>query len=184
MWVGRCGLRVGPGAKKANSVVTALPRTRAPATLRAVTAAASSPASASGGSRLPARVGKPPAWKMSLTATGTPKSGGRAAGSGWRTRSDSASWWRRSKRPGSGTKARISGSRAAKRAASSSSQAWRSTSPERSAAASGARAIGAGAISGGVEAVAATVSSSVRAPIPAPAVGRCADADRRAASGA
>src|SRR5206468_11855928 len=53
------GLRVGPGANQANSVVTVLPRISAPAFLSAVTHGASGPARTFGGSRLPARVSKP-----------------------------------------------------------------------------------------------------------------------------
>src|SRR5215510_5608910 len=63
------GLRVGPGAKKANSVETVLPIVSAPAALSAVTLAASGPASSAGGKRLPPRVSKPSTWKMSLTPT-------------------------------------------------------------------------------------------------------------------
>src|SRR5687768_13341371 len=71
------GLRVGPGAKYANSVETVLPRIRAPARFRAATAADSAPASAAAGSRLPPPVGMPSTWKMSLTPTNEPNRGGR-----------------------------------------------------------------------------------------------------------
>ncbi len=53
---GAAGFRVGPGAKYANSVVTVLPTTTAPAARSRATATDSAPASASGGRRLPARV--------------------------------------------------------------------------------------------------------------------------------
>src|SRR5688572_28719309 len=56
---GLCGLRVGPGSKNANSVVTVLPSISAPASRSFFTQAASLPANNSGGSAEPAFVGKP-----------------------------------------------------------------------------------------------------------------------------
>jgi hypothetical protein len=41
VWSGFQGLRVGPGSRKANSVVTVLPRTTAPAARRRATTVAS-----------------------------------------------------------------------------------------------------------------------------------------------
>src|SRR5581483_12431114 len=69
---GAAGLRVGPGAKYAISVVTVLPTTIAPAATSRVTAVACVPAKDPGGSEVPARVGKPCRWKMSFRPTGRP----------------------------------------------------------------------------------------------------------------
>ena len=82
---------------------TVLPRISAPARAQRRDRRRLGPASSSGGRRLPARVGKPATWKMSLTPTGTPKSGGRALGSRpARVRAPPASRRRRSQRPALG----------------------------------------------------------------------------------
>src|SRR5690348_4875785 len=54
-----CGLRVGPGVKYANSVVTVFPSISAPADLSRATLSASEPVNAEAGRRLPAWVGHP-----------------------------------------------------------------------------------------------------------------------------
>src|SRR5258708_34073086 len=76
---GLCGLRVGPGEKYANSVVTDFPTISAPAPLSLETLSASGPCSSSVGSALPARVVNPSTWKISLTPANSPNKAGRAA---------------------------------------------------------------------------------------------------------
>ena len=70
-----CGLRVLPGVKQANSVVTVLPSRTAPAARSRVTIAASWSGRRPAWMMLPCSVGKSAVSTMSLTATGTPCSG-------------------------------------------------------------------------------------------------------------
>ena len=72
---GSCGLRVLPGVKQANSVVTVLPSTTAPAARSRATIAASWSGRRPAWMTLPCSVGKSAVSTMSLTATGTPCSG-------------------------------------------------------------------------------------------------------------
>ena len=122
------GFAVAPGAKKANSVVTVLPRISAPARRSRSTASASRPLNDSGGTAEPARVGMRSTLKMSLTSASAPKSGGRSAGSGQRSRSARASAASRSRCRGSGRTARMwgltSASRSRARSISASSETW------------------------------------------------------------
>src|SRR5690242_7403779 len=67
-----CGLRVGPGSSDANSVVTVLARTIAPASCSLVTQLACGPVNRVEGSCDPAWVEKPSTRKISLTPSRTP----------------------------------------------------------------------------------------------------------------
>ena len=71
------GLTVGAGSAYANSVVWSLPRTTAPAARSRATLTASTSGTTSTTPQLPARVGSPATWKISLMPTGTPWSGPR-----------------------------------------------------------------------------------------------------------
>jgi len=66
------GLRVGPGEKKASSVVTVFPRITAPAARRAATQAASRPGRRPRRSAVPHSVGASAVSMMSLIPTGSP----------------------------------------------------------------------------------------------------------------
>src|SRR5437867_988263 len=78
VWAGFHGFRVGAGSRYANSVVTVLPRTIAPAARSRVTAVASTLGRVWAKGRAPPVVGRPATSKMSLTPTGTPCSGPRS----------------------------------------------------------------------------------------------------------
>src|SRR5581483_7711576 len=72
-----CGLRVGPGSSDANSVVTVLASTSAPASRNLVTQPAWGPANKVEGNCDPAFVGKPSTRNISLTPRSVPYKGGR-----------------------------------------------------------------------------------------------------------
>src|SRR5262245_9418835 len=100
VWSRFHGFRVGAGSRYANSVVTVLPSTIAPAARIRATAAASTPGRVWANARAPPVVGIPATSKMSFTPTGTPWSGPRrrpARASAWRSRAvasaPSASTW-------------------------------------------------------------------------------------------
>src|SRR5687768_17599754 len=75
VWAGFQGLRVLPGARKANSVVTVLPMTRPPRASRRRTTQAEVVGTLEAKIREPIRVGMPRVVMMSFTPTGIPKSG-------------------------------------------------------------------------------------------------------------
>lgn len=87
------GFRVGARFETANSVVTVLPATIAPARLNAVTQLASGPSNRFAGKFEPQRVGNPSAFITSLTPRSDPNRGGRLDGSGCFSRSSSY-WFR------------------------------------------------------------------------------------------
>src|SRR5437867_13114730 len=100
VWAGFHGFRVGAGARYANSVVTVLPSTIAPAARMRATAAASALGRVCAKGRAPPVVGIPATSKISFTPTGTPCSGpqsrpARASASRSRAtaRAPSASTW-------------------------------------------------------------------------------------------
>src|SRR2546427_10539677 len=72
---GLCGLRVLPGERVANSVVTVLPMMTAPAARSSVTTAASRDGVRPAWSTEPFSVGMSPVAMMSLIPTGTPGNG-------------------------------------------------------------------------------------------------------------
>ena len=74
---GAWGLRVGPEAPQASSVVTVLPRISAPAARSRRTTVASAPGRRPASSRVPFSVGWSAVSMMSLTPTGTPASAPR-----------------------------------------------------------------------------------------------------------
>ena len=72
-----CGLRVGPGCRLANSVVTVLPRSTPPALRDSATQAASRSGRRPLWIGVPHSVGRSKVSMMSLTPNGTPASGPR-----------------------------------------------------------------------------------------------------------
>src|SRR5262249_19612134 len=91
VWAGLCGLRVLPGSRVANSVVTVFPMITAPAARSMATTAASREGVRPAWSTEPFSVGMSAVSMMSFTPTGTPWSGpiGRPA----RRRSSAARAW-------------------------------------------------------------------------------------------
>ena len=75
VWAGLCGLRVLPGERVANSVVTVLPMITAPAARSLATTVASRDGVRPACSTEPFSVGMSAVSMMSLTPTGTPCSG-------------------------------------------------------------------------------------------------------------
>lgn len=113
VWAGRCGLRVGPGWKYANSVVTVLPSGTAPARRSRSTSQASSATIRPWRSTEPHSVGNPATSMMSLTPNGMPRKG---LPSGARRAALRAPW------ASTHTQARISGSVRSRRASARSTR--------------------------------------------------------------
>ena len=124
---GVAGLRVGPGCKKASSVVTVLPRISAPAAFSRATTKASSRGTRPASSAVPFSVGIRAVSMMSLSPTGTPCSGpiGRPVA----RCASSALAWARTCSGSNQAQARSSGSVAAMRAIAASARSAAFSAP-------------------------------------------------------